>query len=65
MSVVSGAPRLVRDGAIVTEARFTTAVSPRSAIGVNAAGKLALVSVPGAVIQQMRELTVTLQVFPK
>ena len=81
------------------EARFTTAVSPRTAIGVNAAGKLVLVSTPAASIQQMRqlmlglgcvdafnldgctscamyyngtylakperELTVTLQVFPK
>lgn len=63
VSVVSGAPRLVQDGAIVTtleegfqEARFTTAVSPRTAIGVNAAGKLVLASVPGATIQQMREL---------
>lgn len=63
VSVVSGAPRLVQDGAIVTtleegfqEARFTTAVSPRTAIGVNASGKLVLVSVPGASIQQMREL---------
>lgn len=63
VSVVSGAPRLVQDGAMVTdlepgftEARFTTAVSPRTAIGVNAAGKLVLVSVPGATIQQMREL---------
>lgn len=67
VSVVSGAPRLVQDGAIVTEleqgfteARFTTAVSPRSAIGVNAAGKLVLVSVPGATIQQMRELMLAL-----
>ncbi len=67
VSVVSGAPRLVQDGAAVTEleqgfteARFTTAVSPRSAIGVNAAGKLVLVSVPGATIQQMRELMLAL-----
>ena len=67
VSVVSGAPRLVRDGAIVTEleegfteARFTTAVSPRTAIGVNGAGKLVLASVPGASIQQMRELMLAL-----
>lgn len=67
VSVVSGAPRLVQDGAAVTEleqgfteARFTTAVSPRSAIGVNASGKLVLVSVPGATIQQMRELMLAL-----
>lgn len=63
VSVVSGAPRLVQDGAAstslepgFTEARFTTAVSPRTAVGVNADGKLILVSVPGATIQQMREL---------
>lgn len=63
VSVVSGAPRLVQDGAVFTELeqgftedRFTTAVSPRTAIGVNATGKLVLASVPGATIQQMREL---------
>ena len=63
VSIVSGAPRLVQDGAAVTdlepgftEARFTTAVSPRTAIGVNASGKLVLASVSGATIQQMREL---------
>lgn len=63
VSVVSGAPRLVQDGAIVTtleqgfqEERFTTASSPRTAIGVNGAGKLLLISVPSATIQQMREL---------
>lgn len=63
VSVVSGAPRLVQDGSIVTaleqgfqEERFTTAVSPRTAIGVNGAGKLVLVSTPAASIQQMREL---------
>lgn len=62
-SIVSGAPRLVQDGAIVTtleqgfqEERFTTASSPRTAIGVNSAGKLLLVSVSSATIQQMREL---------
>ena len=67
VSVVSGAPRLVQDGAIVTELeqgfteeRFTTAVSPRTAIGVNAAGKLILASVPGATIQQMRNLMLSL-----
>lgn len=67
VSIVSGAPRLVQDGAIVTsleqgftEARFTTAVSPRTAIGVNAAGKLVMVSTPAASIQQMRELMLSL-----
>lgn len=63
VSVVSGAPRLVQDGAIVTtlepgfqEERFTTASSPRTAIGVDRAGKLLLVNVSSATIQQMREL---------
>lgn len=65
--VVSGAPRLVQDGAIVTtlesgftEARFTTISSPRTAIGVNGSGKLVIVSVPAATIQQMRELMLAL-----
>lgn len=67
VSIVSGAPRLVQDGAMVTtlepgftEARFTTNSSPRTAIGVNAAGRLVMVSVPSATIQQMRELMVAL-----
>lgn len=67
VSIVSGAPRLVQDGAIVTtleagftEARFTTNSSPRTAIGVGGDGKLLLVSVPSATIQQMRELMLAL-----
>ncbi len=67
VSVISGAPRLVQDGAIVTEleagfqeARFTTAVSARTAIGINGEGKLVIASVPGATIQQMRELMLAL-----
>lgn len=67
VSVVSGAPRLVQDGSIVTtlepgftEERFTVNSSPRTAIGVNAAGKLVLVSTPGATIQQMREAMLAL-----
>ena len=68
VGMVSGAPRLVKDGAIVTELeagfqeeRFTTAVSPRTAIGIDASGKLVIVSVPGgASIQQMRELMLAL-----
>ncbi len=64
VGMVSGGPRLVQDGAIVTtleagfqEERFTTASSPRTAVGINAVGELLLVSVPGsATIQQMREL---------
>lgn len=61
-------PRLVQDGAIYTqleapftEERFTTIVSPRTAAGISADGKLILVSVPGgAKIQQMRELMLAL-----
>ncbi len=67
VSVVSGAPRLVQDGAIVTtlepgftEARFTTSSAPRTAAGVNADGELVLASVPSATIQQMRELMLAL-----
>ena len=68
VSMVSGAPRLVQDGAIVTtlepgftEARFTTISAPRTAVGINGAGELLLVSVPGgATIQQMRELMLAL-----
>lgn len=63
VSVVSGAPRLVQDGAAVTtlepgftEARFTTNSAPRTAAGVNAQGELVLASVSSATIQQMREL---------
>jgi len=66
-SVISGAPRLVQDGQTVTtlepgfqEARFTTSVTPRTAVGVNGEGKLVLVSVPAASIQQMRELMLAL-----
>ena len=67
VSVVSGAPRLVKDGAIetyldagFTEARFTTASTPRTAIGTLSNGKLVLVSVGAATIQQMRELMLSL-----
>lgn len=67
VSVVSGAPRLVKDGVIetylepgFTEARFTTASTPRTAIGTLYNGKLILVSVSAATIQQMRELMLSL-----
>ena len=66
-SIVSGAPRLVQDGAMITaldagfeEARFTTMSSPRTAVGVNREGRLLLVSVPSATVQQMRELMLAL-----
>lgn len=67
VSIVSGAPRLVQDGSIVTElesgfqeARFTTASSPRTAVGVDSQGRLVLVSVSSATIQQMREAMLSL-----
>ena len=67
VSVVSGAPRLVKDGRIetflesgFTEARFTTSSTPRTAIGTLSDGKLVLVSVGAATIQQMRELMLSL-----
>lgn len=67
VSVVSGAPRLVKDGIIetylepgFTESRFTTATTPRTAIGTLANGKLILVSVGSATIQKMRELMLSL-----
>ncbi len=62
--VISGGPRLVRDGKIVTdtepgftEERFTTRSTPRTAVGINRSGYLVLVCVPGgADMRQMREL---------
>ena len=65
--IVSGAPRLVKDGKICTElipgfeeARFTTASTPRTAVGTTADGKLLVVNVSSATVQQMRELMLTL-----
>ena len=65
--LVSGAPRLVEGGAICTtleagfqEARFTTMVSPRTAIGKLANGNMVIVSTGAASIQQMRELMLQL-----
>ena len=65
--IISGAPRLVKDGAISTELipgfeedRFTTASTPRTAIGTTADGKLILVNVSSATVQQMRELMLNL-----
>lgn len=66
-AVISGAPRLVKDGAMVTvldsgftDARFTGQVSPRTAVGTTADGKLLLVNSSGASIQQLRELMLQL-----
>ena len=67
VSMVSGAPRLVKDGVFetyldlgFTEARFTTSSTPRTAIGTLSNGKFLLVSVGSATIQQMRELMIYL-----
>ncbi|MBQ9346662.1 MAG: phosphodiester glycosidase family protein [Oscillibacter sp.] len=67
MSVVSGAPALVRNGVAVSdleesfsEARFTTQSAPRTAVGIDYAGRLLLVSVPAATIQQLREVMLAL-----
>ena len=67
VGVLSGAPRLVEKGTICTtleagfqEARFTTAVTPRTAVGTLADGKLVIVSTSAASIQQMRELMLQL-----
>lgn len=66
-NMISGGPRLVKDGAAVTtlepefqEEPFTSAASARTAMGVNDQGQLILVSVPAATIQQMRELMLSL-----
>ena len=66
-TILSGAPRLVKDGAIetyldpgFTEARFTTSITPRTAIGTTADGKLLMVQTSSASIQQMRELMLQL-----
>lgn len=65
--IVSGAPRLVQDGEMCyelisgfQEERFTTAVTPRTAIGTTKDGKLIVVNVLAASIQQMRELMLEL-----
>lgn len=66
-NIVSGGPRLVQDGAIVTtlepqfgDARFTTLSSTRTAAGIHRSGKLVLVQAPSATIQQMREIMLAL-----
>ena len=67
VSLVSGSPRLVKDGASCTqldpgftEARFPTSSTPRTAIGVLPDGKLLLVSTGAATVQLMRELMLAL-----
>ena len=65
--IVSGAPRLVEGGSICTalepgftEARFTTSVTPRTALGKTSDGRLVIVSTSAASIQQLRELMLQL-----
>jgi exopolysaccharide biosynthesis protein len=69
VSIVSGGPRLVTDGRIdeTMESAFSdqqrfgpNAASARTAVGLTPDGSLLLVSVPGATIQQMRELMLAL-----
>ena len=69
VTMVSGAPRLVRAGAIETyeepeviadAGRFGYGVSSRTAVGLRADGTLLLVNCPAATIQQMRELMLQL-----
>lgn len=65
--MVSGSPRLVKQGEICmtldegfNESRFTTASTPRTALGKLSNGKLVIVSTGAATIQQMRELMLQL-----
>ena len=67
VNIVSGGPRLVENGQICTtlepgfqEARFTTSVTPRTAVGKLSNGKMVIVSTGAASIQQMRELMLQL-----
>lgn len=64
--IISGGPRLVKNGAVCTElepqfseARFTTISSSRTCAGYTSDGKLLLVSSSGT-IDQMRELMLSL-----
>lgn len=62
-NIVSGGPRLVKNGEIYTtleafynEARFTTMATTRTAIGRDSSGRLIIISTPKATIGQLREL---------
>ena len=67
-SIISGAPRLIKDGKMETAleenftgSRFTTLNTSRSAVGIDRAGKLVLACVPdGANMWEMRELMLEL-----
>ncbi|MBQ9411503.1 MAG: phosphodiester glycosidase family protein [Oscillospiraceae bacterium] len=69
VSILSGSPRLVKDGAICTEMRdgFSdpqrfgpAAANPRTAVGVDAQGRLIIASFPAATIQELRETMLSL-----
>lgn len=67
VSMVSGGPRLVENGAVCTtlepgfrEARFTSSSTPRTAVGKLKNGKLVIVSTSAATIAQMRGLMMQL-----
>lgn len=67
-TIVAGGPWLVRNGAVVTDLgifasdqnRFGKGSNPRTAVGATADGKLLLVNVSSATMQQMRELMLQL-----
>ena len=61
--MISGGPRLIKDGEIFTELttgfdgpNFTTLSAPRTAVGTTVDGKLLLVNALSATVQQLREL---------
>lgn len=67
VSMVSGAPRLVKNGRAdtskdtgFTDSKFTTQATPRSAVGATGDGRLLLVTTPSATIGQLRELMLEL-----
>ena len=66
-NIVSGGPRLVKNGDICTTledfyktSRFTTEATTRTAIGRDSKDNLIIISTPKATIQQLRELMHTL-----
>ena len=66
-SIVSGAPRLLRDGTTVTALEpgftgvlYTSQAADRTAVGMDRAGNLLLVCVPAATIGQLREVMAAL-----
>ena len=66
-TAVTGAPRLVKDGAICNETdpnfegdKFTKLSTPRTAIGTTYSGHLIIVSTASATIEQMKTVMLTL-----